>query len=195
MSARCVCACVYVCARASATQSIFPVCSAAIAAARGVTRFGVILGTLGRQVRAPRRALVRLATVAHLCRRCMTHDARAQGNPAILRRILAKLSAAGKEYVVLLMSEIFPSKVHGARRRHHPRAHACTHPWAPAPRSSRSFVTWTRGYKSRARGSRSTGAPRSARCVRACASNQATSIRVLARAAAREGGAAAAPPL
>lgn len=50
--------------------------------AAAVQRFGIILGTLGRQ-----------------------------GNPAILNRLEAKLKAAGKQYFVLLLSEIFPKKV------------------------------------------------------------------------------------
>lgn len=58
--------------------------------AAAVQRFGIILGTLGRQ-----------------------------GNPAILNRLEAKLKAAGKQYFVLLLSEIFPKKVqHTARATH-----------------------------------------------------------------------------
>ena len=55
---------------------------AAIERARGARKWGVILGTLGRQ-----------------------------GNPAILRRVEAALEAAGKEHFVLLLTEIFPAKL------------------------------------------------------------------------------------
>lgn len=54
----------------------------AVDRARGAKRFGVVLGTLGRQ-----------------------------GNPAILKRLEARLKAAGRQYFVLLLSEVFPSKL------------------------------------------------------------------------------------
>ncbi len=55
---------------------------AAVAAAASARRFGVILGTLGRQ-----------------------------GSPAILRRLEARLRGAGRSYFVLLLSEITPAKL------------------------------------------------------------------------------------
>jgi 2-(3-amino-3-carboxypropyl)histidine synthase len=58
----------------------------AIARAAGARRFGLVLGTLGRQ-----------------------------GNPAILERLEAKLAAAGKQYFTLLLSELSPAKVRGVR--------------------------------------------------------------------------------
>lgn len=54
----------------------------AIEAAKGAQRFGIILGTLGRQ-----------------------------GNPLILDRLKALLEQRGKQFFVLLLSEIFPDKV------------------------------------------------------------------------------------
>ena len=54
----------------------------AIQTARGASRFGLILGTLGRQ-----------------------------GSNAILGRLEAKLTAAGKDFFILLLSEITPAKV------------------------------------------------------------------------------------
>tara|TARA_R110002050_G_scaffold88382_1_gene186735 strand:- start:534 stop:1007 length:474 start_codon:yes stop_codon:yes gene_type:complete len=53
-----------------------------IGKATAAKKFGLILGTLGRQ-----------------------------GNPDILRHIEELLVAAGKEYVVVLLSEIFPAKL------------------------------------------------------------------------------------
>jgi len=50
--------------------------------ARGAQRWGVVLGTLGRQ-----------------------------GNPAILRRVRAMLEAQGRSSFVLLLSELFPAKL------------------------------------------------------------------------------------
>lgn len=50
--------------------------------ATSASQFGLILGTLGRQ-----------------------------GNPTILRRLEERLRAAGKDYFVLLLSEIFPDKL------------------------------------------------------------------------------------
>ncbi len=52
--------------------------------ARECSRYGVILGTLGRQ-----------------------------GNPAILQRLEEQLVAKGKEYTVVLLSEIMPGKARG----------------------------------------------------------------------------------
>jgi len=52
--------------------------------ARGAKSFGVILGTLGRQ-----------------------------GNPHILEHLTSVLRAKGKQYFVLLLSEVFPAKVCG----------------------------------------------------------------------------------
>ena len=57
-------------------------CRKEVEKAQGVGHYGVILGTLGRQ-----------------------------GNPAILQRLEERLQGAGKDYFVLLLSEIFPSKV------------------------------------------------------------------------------------
>ncbi len=57
--------------------------------ARPCSSFGLILGTLGRQ-----------------------------GNPAILERLEAQLTAKGKQYVVILLSEILPSKVRKHLTRH-----------------------------------------------------------------------------
>ena len=57
-------------------------CRKEVEKAQGVGQYGVILGTLGRQ-----------------------------GNPAILQRLEERLQGAGKDYFVLLLSEIFPSKV------------------------------------------------------------------------------------
>lgn len=54
----------------------------AIAKAKSAQRFGIILGTLGRQ-----------------------------GNPLILDRLKELLRQRGKEFFVLLLSEIFPDKV------------------------------------------------------------------------------------
>jgi len=54
----------------------------AIARARPARRWGVVLGTLGRQ-----------------------------GNPAILERIQAALDRAGKDHFLLLLSEVFPAKL------------------------------------------------------------------------------------
>lgn len=54
----------------------------AIREASGARKFGLILGTLGRQ-----------------------------GNPAILSFLEEKLTQLGKDYVVVLLSEIFPSKL------------------------------------------------------------------------------------
>ena len=54
----------------------------AIELARGAKSFGVILGTLGRQ-----------------------------GNPHILEHLTSVLRAKGKQYFVLLLSEVFPAKV------------------------------------------------------------------------------------
>ena len=54
----------------------------AIAKAARAKRFGLILGTLGRQ-----------------------------GNPAVLARLEAQLKAAGREYMVVLLSEILPAKL------------------------------------------------------------------------------------
>nr|CCA23456.1 diphthamide biosynthesis protein 1 putative [Albugo laibachii Nc14] len=56
--------------------------SDAIKKCRNSERFGIILGTLGRQ-----------------------------GNPEILNRLTALLESCGKEYFVLLLSEIFPEKL------------------------------------------------------------------------------------
>lgn len=56
--------------------------SDAIEKCRYSKRFGIILGTLGRQ-----------------------------GNPEILNRLTTLLESCGKEYFVLLLSEIFPDKV------------------------------------------------------------------------------------
>lgn len=56
----------------------------AIEVARGAKSFGVILGTLGRQ-----------------------------GNPHILEHLTSVLRAKGKQYFVLLLSEVFPAKVRG----------------------------------------------------------------------------------
>ncbi|THD20465.1 2-(3-amino-3-carboxypropyl)histidine synthase subunit 1 [Fasciola hepatica] len=55
---------------------------AAIDAAKSANHFGLILGTLGRQ-----------------------------GSPAVLRQIQARLESLNKSYFVLLLSEIFPSKL------------------------------------------------------------------------------------
>lgn len=54
----------------------------AIERGRKATKFGVILGTLGRQ-----------------------------GNPKVLERLTALLEQRGKQYFVMLLSEIFPDKV------------------------------------------------------------------------------------
>lgn len=54
----------------------------AIGVARGAKSFGVILGTLGRQ-----------------------------GNPHILEHLTTVLRQKGKQYFVLLLSEVFPAKV------------------------------------------------------------------------------------
>lgn len=54
----------------------------AVGAARAARRFGLILGTLGRQ-----------------------------GNPAILDHLRALLTALGVEHVVVLLSELFPAKL------------------------------------------------------------------------------------
>lgn len=54
----------------------------AVQMARGAQRWGVILGTLGRQ-----------------------------GSPAILRRVEKLLKASNREYFVLLLSEVFPAKL------------------------------------------------------------------------------------
>lgn len=56
----------------------------AIANAKSAQRFGIILGTLGRQ-----------------------------GNPLVLDRLTQLLQERGKQYFVLLLSEIFPDKVGG----------------------------------------------------------------------------------
>lgn len=50
--------------------------------ARSARKLGLVLGTLGRQ-----------------------------GNPLILSRLQAALSAAGKEHILLLLSELSPAKV------------------------------------------------------------------------------------
>ena len=50
--------------------------------ARGAKKWGLILGTLGRQ-----------------------------GNPAILDNLKSQLTENGKEFVVYLMSEIFPQRL------------------------------------------------------------------------------------
>eukprot|EP00045_Choanoeca_perplexa_P015474 m.195356 g.195356 ORF g.195356 m.195356 type:complete len:455 (-) comp17002_c0_seq7:2702-4066(-) len=55
---------------------------AAIETARKATKFGLILGTLGRQ-----------------------------GSPAVLATLEAQLKAANKGYIVVLLSEIFPAKL------------------------------------------------------------------------------------
>lgn len=55
---------------------------AAIDQAKGAKKFGIVLGTLGRQ-----------------------------GNPLILDHIKQLLEQSGKEYFVLLLSELFPDKV------------------------------------------------------------------------------------
>ncbi len=54
----------------------------AIEKAKSAHKFGIVLGTLGRQ-----------------------------GNPLILDRLTQRLHDAGKEYFVILLSEIFPEKV------------------------------------------------------------------------------------
>ncbi|CAN0604879.1 unnamed protein product, partial [Ectocarpus sp. 12 AP-2014] len=54
----------------------------AIEVARGAKSFGVILGTLGRQ-----------------------------GNPHILEHLMSVLRARGKQFFVLLLSEVFPAKL------------------------------------------------------------------------------------
>lgn len=59
-------------------------CSKVIDQARAATKFGLILGTLGRQ-----------------------------GNHAIVGRLQAALTAAGKSHFLLLLSEITPAKVRG----------------------------------------------------------------------------------
>lgn len=56
--------------------------SDAIAKAKSAQKFGIILGTLGRQ-----------------------------GNPLILDRLKALLQQRGKQFFVILLSEIFPDKV------------------------------------------------------------------------------------
>jgi diphthamide biosynthesis enzyme Dph1/Dph2-like protein len=58
------------------------VCRSAIETARSARKFGVVLGTLGRQ-----------------------------GNPQIVSRLQAALAAAGKSYIVLLLSELSVAKV------------------------------------------------------------------------------------
>eukprot|EP00730_Choanoeca_flexa_P016140 TRINITY_DN7568_c0_g1_i3.p1 TRINITY_DN7568_c0_g1~~TRINITY_DN7568_c0_g1_i3.p1 ORF type:complete len:442 (+),score=107.84 TRINITY_DN7568_c0_g1_i3:3-1328(+) len=55
---------------------------AAIEKARSASKFGIILGTLGRQ-----------------------------GSPAVLKHLEEQLKAAGKDSIVVLLSEIFPSKL------------------------------------------------------------------------------------
>ncbi|KAA0195511.1 Diphthamide biosynthesis protein 1, partial [Fasciolopsis buskii] len=55
---------------------------AAIDAAKSANRFGLILGTLGRQ-----------------------------GSPAVLKQIRTRLDSLNKSYFILLLSEIFPSKL------------------------------------------------------------------------------------
>lgn len=57
-------------------------CRQVVDEAKSAKRFGLILGTLGRQ-----------------------------GNPAVLDRLQAKLKARGCSYFVLLLSEIFPAKL------------------------------------------------------------------------------------
>lgn len=57
----------------------------AIATAKSAQRFGIILGTLGRQ-----------------------------GNPMVLDRLTQLLQQRGKQFFVLLLSEIFPDKVRRA---------------------------------------------------------------------------------
>ena len=54
----------------------------AIRIGRSANHFGVILGTLGRQ-----------------------------GNPEILERLIKRLETAGKTYTIVLLTEIFPSKL------------------------------------------------------------------------------------
>lgn len=54
----------------------------AISLARGAHRFGIILGTLGRQ-----------------------------GSTKIMEQLKARILSAGKEYVIVLLSEIFPNKL------------------------------------------------------------------------------------
>lgn len=64
------------------TEAMRSIRKDAIDRAAHARKFGLILGTLGRQ-----------------------------GNPKILERLEARLKAAGREYFVLLLSEIFPAKV------------------------------------------------------------------------------------
>jgi 2-(3-amino-3-carboxypropyl)histidine synthase len=64
------------------TPAMHAIRKEAIAAASGAKKFGLILGTLGRQ-----------------------------GNPVVLSRLEDKFKAAGKEYFTLLLSEISPAKL------------------------------------------------------------------------------------
>ena len=76
---------------------------AAITTASKASKFGLILGTLGRQV-----------LIFYFCfylKYYLLFIYVQQGSPKVLIDLKAKLTKANKEFVVVLLSEIFPSKL------------------------------------------------------------------------------------